>query len=144
MSNYSKEYYLKNRDKNIQHQRNYRAKYPEKVKLNLAKSRKNNPERTLWNRCKERCKKSGLEFTIGIEDIKIPEMCPLLEVQLDTWGNKDFCPSLDRIDNSKGYTPDNIWVISFKANRMKNTATKIELIKFAESILNKFHKDIVS
>ena len=35
--------------------------------------------------------------------------------------------SLDRIDSSKGYVKDNIWVISHKANSIKNNATLTEL-----------------
>jgi len=36
-------------------------------------------------------------------------------------------PSLDRIDNSKGYVPGNIAVISMRANMIKNNATLAEL-----------------
>ena len=84
--------------------------------------------------------KRGLEFSITKEDIKIPSRCPLLEVEFtNTYANptenKDYVPSLDRIDNTKGYTPDNVWVISFKANRMKNTATIPELLLFSKNII---------
>jgi hypothetical protein len=34
---------------------------------------------------------------------------------------------LDRIDNSKGYTPSNIQVISWRANRIKADASADEL-----------------
>jgi hypothetical protein len=34
---------------------------------------------------------------------------------------------LDRIDNSKGYVPSNIAVISMRANMIKNNATLAEL-----------------
>ena len=46
-------------------------------------------------------------------------------------------PTLDRIDSNKGYIKENIQVISFKANRLKNNATIDELkciIKYMESI----------
>ena len=36
-------------------------------------------------------------------------------------------PSLDRIDNSKGYVPGNIAVISMRANMIKNNASLVEL-----------------
>lgn len=115
--------------------REYRLRYPERVKESLAKSRKNFPERKLFNAAKNRAKTKGLEFTICKEDISIPKTCPLLGVELSMWGDKDYSPSLDRLDNTKGYTPDNIWVVSFKANRMKNTASKAELVSFARNIL---------
>ena len=38
--------------------------------------------------------------------------------------------SFDRIDSSKGYTLDNLEVISVKANRAKNNLTEEELKKF--------------
>jgi hypothetical protein len=36
-------------------------------------------------------------------------------------------PSLDRIDNTKGYVPGNVWVISWRANDLKRNATLEEL-----------------
>lgn len=121
----------------------YRIKYPERVRDTLARSRKNNPERNLFNKAKGRAKACGFEFSLQKEDIVIPEFCPLLGVKLDPWGHKDGCPSLDRIDNAKGYTKDNIWVISFKANRMKNTASINELKVFAKNVTAIYDKDII-
>jgi hypothetical protein len=42
--------------------------------------------------------------------------------------------SIDRIDPSKGYTPDNVWLISQRANRIKNDATPEELKLIAEAV----------
>ena len=44
-------------------------------------------------------------------------------------------PSLDRMDNSKGYVKGNVQVISHKANSMKFSASKDELLKFAEWVM---------
>jgi len=73
-----------------------------------------------------------------LEDIVIPEYCPYLKIKLDSFGVADFCPSIDRIDSTKGYVKGNIEIISFQANRMKNTATVPELLTFARSILEKY------
>ena len=86
---------------------------------------------------KRRAEKKGIEFSLTIEDIIIPEICPILLVPIIK-GNKasyEYSPSLDRIDNSIGYTKDNIMIISKKANSMKNSATTQELINFCNNIL---------
>lgn len=44
-------------------------------------------------------------------------------------------PSLDRIDNRMGYVPGNVWVISWKANRMKSDASMEELRVFCTNML---------
>ena len=83
---------------------------------------------------KLRAKKKGIECTITKEDIKLNKVCPLLGVEIDYSSDKGGAgnakpnsPSLDRIDSTKGYTPDNIWVISRRANTIKNDATFEEL-----------------
>lgn len=99
----------------------------------------------MWNRAKQRCDKSGLEFNILPSDIIIPEKCPYLDIPLQVHkgssGGKPNSPALDRVDNSKGYTKDNIQVISHLANQMKASATKEQLIKFAHSVLETFSKN---
>lgn len=119
----------------------WRSANLEKAKAGLAHSRKSNPERHLFNKAKNRCTKSGIEFSITIDDIVIPAACPLLGVSISPYAERDFVPSLDRIDNSKGYIPGNVWVISFLANRMKNTATHEQLTTFSSNWLEKY-KDL--
>lgn len=95
-----------------------------------------NPQIFMWKQAKHRAKwdYDNMEFTILVEDIIIPEVCPYLNVPFVPL-DKELSPSLDRIDSSKGYTPDNIRVISYKANRMKSNATEQELISFAKGVL---------
>ncbi len=71
-----------------------------------------------------------------MHDIDIPERCPILGIPLarGTQKQNDRSPSIDRIDNTKGYVPGNVQVISLKANRMKNDATDTELLLFADWI----------
>jgi hypothetical protein len=81
-------------------------------------------------------KMSNLSHSIKLKDIVIPEYCPLLGFKLTRikGGQIDTNPSIDRIDSSKGYEPENIQVISIKANRMKSNASVEELLLFAENI----------
>lgn len=69
-----------------------------------------------------RAKSKGIPFDITEEDIQIPAFCPLLGIPLFP-GNGLMCdnsPTVDRIDSSKGYVKGNVWVVSYKANRIKN------------------------
>ena len=83
----------------------------------------------LYSNIKSRCKRIGREFSIELEDILIPEKCPVFGFDLkredrQTW----MCaPSVDRIDSSKGYIKGNITVVSRRANIIKRDATIQEL-----------------
>jgi hypothetical protein len=99
----------------------------------------------LLSNAKQRSRINNIECTITLEDIIIPEICPILKVPLirGTKNNYKFSPTIDRIDSTKGYTKDNIKVISMKANTMKNNATFNELKIFSENIMNYLNDDIV-
>lgn len=105
----------------------------------------NTPKYKLWDRARGRSKKSGMEFSIKLEDITIPETCPYLDIPLEVHkgssGGKPNSPALDRIDNSKGYIESNIQVISHLANQMKASASKEELLLFASRVLEIFGED---
>lgn len=74
---------------------------------------------------KARAKKSGILFTIELSDLIIPEKCPILNIPLFFGEGKcsENSPSLDQIIPGAGYTPNNIQIISHKANTMKSNAT---------------------
>jgi len=88
----------------------------------------------LWD--SRRRMKQGIENTLTENDIYVPDTCPVFKIPFQP--KTRYAASLDRIDNTKGYTPDNIQVISRKANSMKLDATPEELILFAEWILRTF------
>ncbi len=82
---------------------------------------------------KNHSKAKNIKFSITVDNIIIPNKCPLLNVPFDT-SNTMYSYSIDRIDNSKGYIKGNIAVISRLANMMKNAATFVELIEFSKNI----------
>jgi len=85
-------------------------------------------------RVRRRGRQAGLESTIRVADLIWPEFCPVLGLRLDydtPKGRRNprnpALPSLDRWDNAKGYVPGNVFVISVRANSLKNDATADEL-----------------
>lgn len=124
---YARAYYAKHRDRlraqvaarfaliPIEKRREYGKQW-------RAKDRIRNRGRYLWVSAKHRAAERGLEFTIDVADIVIPDRCPMLGIPLVIQAGKTpqpDAPSLDRIDNSKGYVPGNVRVISLRANRLK-------------------------
>ena len=69
------------------------------------------------------------DFLISIA----PMECPVLLIEIKYGGGEKTkgSASLDRIDSSKGYTKDNVQIISNLANMMKNQADENELINFS-------------
>ena len=92
------------------------------------------PRNRLFLGARERTKKRGLEFSITKEHIVIPDVCPLLGIPIVVGANDRLhSPSLDRKDSTKGYIPDNVWVISTRANTLKNDASLDELKLIVEN-----------
>lgn len=112
---------------NIEHVKEYNRQY-----------RFDNPERYLLRKAVNNAQRMGRECTINLEDITIPEVCPVLGIPIykTQVGSKNTCndnsPSLDRFDSSKGYTKDNINIMSWKANRLKGSANLEDLRKIVE------------
>ena len=87
----------------------------------------------LVDRARYRSKRDNREFNITKADIVIPEICPILNVKLVP-GHRVYGPSLDRVDNNKGYIKGNIRVISKKANHLKGAATLDQLKMIIEYV----------
>lgn len=77
---------------------------------------------------KVRSKAMGVAFNLTIDDLVLPEKCPVFGTEM-YWSDKitDDTPSLDRLVPSMGYVKGNVTFMSYKANRMKNNGTLQEL-----------------
>lgn len=82
----------------------------------------------LYMSAKHRAIKDGLPMNITLEDIDIPEFCPITGVRI-TSGNGSIetnSPTLDKIVPPLGYVLGNVAVISSRANRIKSDGTPEE------------------
>lgn len=137
LKDYKREYYILNRDRILERERLRRLNSSERINLLRRNVHRRNPQKELYRAAKARSKRKEIEFSIELDDIIIPEFCPILLIPLKVGDGKiqDSSPSLDRIDNSLGYIKGNIQVISNLANRMKNSASDELLINFAKWII---------
>jgi hypothetical protein len=98
----------------------------------------------MLQRAKRRAKDKGLPFDLTLEDIIIPEICPVFNLPLarvKRGEDRSFTPSLDRIEPDKGYVKGNVVVVSLKANVMKNNGSLEDLMcvyNFYNNVYNDF------
>jgi hypothetical protein len=93
--------------------------------------------RELLNHLKQSAKKRNIHFDLTMDDLNnlsFPLTCPILGIPL--YFNRGFAAdnsySVDRVDSNKGYTIDNIIIISNRVNTLKSNATVDEMRKIAD------------
>lgn len=102
-----------------------------------ARWKKEDPARFLFSTAKSRAARSGVPFTISIEDVRgmWPEdgRCPALGIVLSKGPGvpHDASPTLDRMNSAWGYEKGNVAVLSHRANRAKGALTASELESIA-------------
>lgn len=107
-----------------EYSKQYRQKHNNNMEFRL---------QALLNSSKARARQKNREHTLTKKDLfdLYPKngCCPIFGFKLN-WNGSGFretSPSIDRIDSTKGYTKDNIQIISWKANRIKGYASVEEL-----------------
>jgi hypothetical protein len=128
-----KAYNAANKERIAAHAREWRKANKELMseRRNIAyiKHRKDNLVRS----AKHRARRFKVPFAISASDLNWPERCPVLDIPLEyeTTSFRERSPSIDRLIPELGYVPGNVAVISMRANRLKNSATPMELEKLA-------------
>jgi len=115
-------------------------------KESFSKYLKNTPEARLYLSSKASARTRGIEHNLTVLDIRsiMVDTCPLLGVKLTNITGEgkgprhDANPSIDRIDNSKGYVKGNVQIISTLANKMKQDADRETLLNFAIGIISMY------
>lgn len=121
---------LEARERSRRHKTNLRLFHPMRARA-----------RDAYNDCRKRALAQGMEFDLTSKFIlsllRTQTVCPYLGTNLTyAIGGKDkTLASIDRIDSSKGYTQDNVQVVSYLANLMKSHATPEELFQFAMGVM---------
>jgi hypothetical protein len=98
-------------------------------KCNVTHGKSRTPEYIMWQMAKHRAAEKGIPFSITVNDVVIPERCPMLNIPLFQANGvlHDNSPTLDRRNGAEGYVKGNIRVISYKANRSKSNLTLEEM-----------------
>ena len=115
----------------------------DKLQKNRTEYYRNNRLKQKLRGVKSRCKKKNLKFDLQIENIIVPDICPVLGIPLEYKNGKGpqpGSPSIDRIRPERGYVQDNVRIISNRANILKNNMT-LEECKLILKDLEEIYKD---
>ena len=149
-ASYRKKNWINKCDDCVRHEKKIQARkrdpktLNERSKKHILKLRTESPikakARLLYSSAQKRAKKHGLDFDLTTSFIFSisPFLCPIMKEPLlyREYSKHKYTASLDRIDSSKGYTTDNVQIISYISNLMKSNATNDELIKFGNYYSN--------
>lgn len=108
----------------------------------LKQYRERSVKEQVYINARGRALQSGIPFTITLEDIPEPTAyCPITKHLLfrSKGLHVNTSPSLDRIDNSKGYVPGNVRIISYRANSRKGDLSLEEIERlylYSKGLLN--------
>ena len=85
-------------------------------------------------RKRQNAKSSKWGWDLTMSDLDWPSHCPVLGIELDWFAEKtqENSPSIDRLDSNLGYTKDNVAIMSWRANRIKNNGTREEHQQIAD------------
>ena len=107
----------------------------EEDRLNIAAEVDLHKVKTQWlYQIRHRAKVKQVPFNLTLEDLDLPDECPILGIPMkfNKNGAFDDSYSIYRIDNTKGYTKGNVQVISLLANSLKSKGTLDQLIKLGD------------
>jgi len=113
----------------------------QKASLQCYYNNKKSPEKRkiqILNKIKNRAKREGQDFDLTVENIKWPTHCPVFGYELSyEISDKDKSVSFDKHDPNKGYTKDNVNIMSLRANRAKWNLNIEEVRLIYEYLLSK-------
>ena len=148
MKEYNKEYYSKPGAK--ERQKEYMKEYYSKPEVIERRKEYYSSIPGKLASIKSRSRIKNLEFNVTLEYLEsiYPDdsLCPLLNIPLDwnTTPKHPSTPSIDRIDNSKGYIKGNVQWVSWRANQLMRDATPDELLMVSQNYKKIYDQTILS
>lgn len=130
-------FYVENKEFVKARSKAWRAKNRDKMLGKLREYRKLNYVKLMLVAARYRAKVQNVPFRLREADIYIPFECPILGIELAPGVDgirSANSPSLDRIIPELGYVPDNVRVISWRANSLKRDGTAEEFERIAAYI----------
>lgn len=122
-----------------------RAQDPERRAVDTEARRKwcrANPHKAIFASKKAQAAQNGIQFSLVLEDVHFPEYCPVLGIKLcyerarEVRAAREDSPSFDRFNPDGAYSPDNVLIVSHKANRIRKSFTPSELVEKGKQIAN--------
>lgn len=119
----------------------WRDRNKEKASAATQRWKRENPAKYVLSQAIQRAKRTGLGHTISLNEVEIllePMTCALTGWSLKwDWDHKldPLAPSLDRIDNARGYVPGNVRVTCWLVNKMRGNLSDEELLDVAAALL---------
>lgn len=132
----AKQYYKNNKEVVLKKVQEYRCRAEIKGKIKQYNRQKLllHPENALLTHARKRAAKFKIPFSLTLDDITIPFVCPVLGILLKHGEGTvhDNSPTLDRFVPELGYVPGNVTVMSKRANTLKSNGTLEEHIKIVQ------------
>lgn len=128
---------------------NWRESNKDRTKLAGVEWYNRNKAVVLYNAAKQRANRKGIEFSISLDRIKTALEIGICEVTGISFCNSEdrksaFSPSIDRTDNSKGYTEENVKIVCWGYNAAKNQFPIEDVIKISNAVSENYGKDVNS
>lgn len=129
---YGRQWYLRNRERIKESQKIYHAEHRRQMLQKL----KGEPASRILKICREarcRAKREGTDFEDPVIDYLVslaPTVCPCCNGLLDYLSitRTGATPSIDRVNNTKGYTMGNVAIICWNCNSTKSDSS-IEILE---------------
>lgn len=138
-----RQYYKDNPERFSEYGKQWREAHPDYSKRSAKKWRLDNPHKHLLKHAKYRALEKNIEFDLDEEWVKdkLNGVCertliPFYIGPYEKHRRHPFAPSIDRIDNNKGYTKDNCQVVVWMYNQMKNEYSDDLVYNFAKAIIH--------